>query len=146
MRCNVLISLTFRCDIGQRRPNRGHADTDILMEGYMAVCHNGRPNQQRQPIRVRRVAPNMHGQARVDLEEIWTQACASTRLATTHHPVYTHKIPERRVSLSSIRAYCSRSVQMDLQTLSNLFATTLNPNPNVRKAGELDIRKVHLFP
>ncbi|KAJ8518430.1 hypothetical protein ONZ45_g4489 [Pleurotus djamor] len=31
---------------------------------------------------------------------------------------------------------------MDLQTLSNLFATTLSPDPNVRKAGELQIRKV----
>ncbi|EIM81399.1 ARM repeat-containing protein [Stereum hirsutum FP-91666 SS1] len=31
---------------------------------------------------------------------------------------------------------------MDLQTLSNLFATTLNPNPNVQKAGELEIRKI----
>ncbi|KDQ62833.1 hypothetical protein JAAARDRAFT_30743 [Jaapia argillacea MUCL 33604] len=31
---------------------------------------------------------------------------------------------------------------MDLQTLSNLFATTFNPNPNVRKAAELEIRKV----
>ncbi|KAG5643336.1 hypothetical protein DXG03_001055 [Asterophora parasitica] len=31
---------------------------------------------------------------------------------------------------------------MDLQTLSNLFATTINPDPNVRKAGELQIRKV----
>ncbi|KAF9493565.1 ARM repeat-containing protein [Pleurotus eryngii] len=31
---------------------------------------------------------------------------------------------------------------MDLQTLSNLFATTFSPDPNVRKAGELDIRKV----
>lgn len=31
---------------------------------------------------------------------------------------------------------------MDFQTLANLFATTYDPNPNVRKAGELDIRKV----
>ncbi|THH18363.1 hypothetical protein EW146_g2600 [Bondarzewia mesenterica] len=31
---------------------------------------------------------------------------------------------------------------MDLQSLSNLFATTLNPNPNVHKAAELEIRKV----
>ena len=31
---------------------------------------------------------------------------------------------------------------MDFQTLTNLFATTYDPNPNVRKAGELDIRKV----
>ncbi|KAI0029851.1 ARM repeat-containing protein [Vararia minispora EC-137] len=31
---------------------------------------------------------------------------------------------------------------MDLQTLSNLFATTLDPNPNVRKVAELDIRKI----
>ena len=31
---------------------------------------------------------------------------------------------------------------MDLQTLSNLFATTLNPNPNVHKAAELEIRRV----
>jgi hypothetical protein len=32
--------------------------------------------------------------------------------------------------------------RMDLQTLSNLFATTYNPDPNVRKAAELQIRKV----
>jgi importin-7 len=32
--------------------------------------------------------------------------------------------------------------QADLQTLSNLFATTYNPDPNVRKAAELEIRKV----
>ncbi|EKM79672.1 hypothetical protein AGABI1DRAFT_74786 [Agaricus bisporus var. burnettii JB137-S8] len=31
---------------------------------------------------------------------------------------------------------------MDLQTLSNLFSTTLNPDPNVRKAAELQIRKI----
>ncbi|KXN84333.1 hypothetical protein AN958_12748 [Leucoagaricus sp. SymC.cos] len=31
---------------------------------------------------------------------------------------------------------------MDLQTLSNLFATTLNPDPNVRKSAELQIRKI----
>ena len=31
---------------------------------------------------------------------------------------------------------------MDIQTLTNLFATTYDPNPNTRKAGELDIRKV----
>ncbi|KJA23271.1 hypothetical protein HYPSUDRAFT_40079 [Hypholoma sublateritium FD-334 SS-4] len=31
---------------------------------------------------------------------------------------------------------------MDLQTLSNLFATTYNPDPNVRKAAELQIRKI----
>ncbi|TFK52379.1 ARM repeat-containing protein [Heliocybe sulcata] len=31
---------------------------------------------------------------------------------------------------------------MDLHTLSDLFATTYNPNPNVRKAAELEIRKV----
>ena len=31
---------------------------------------------------------------------------------------------------------------MDLQTLSNLFATTYSPDPNVQKAGELQIRKV----
>ncbi|KAH9949788.1 armadillo-type protein [Amylocystis lapponica] len=31
---------------------------------------------------------------------------------------------------------------MDLQTLSNLFATTYNPDPNVQKAGELQIRKI----
>lgn len=33
---------------------------------------------------------------------------------------------------------------MDIQTLTNLFASTYDPNPNVRKAGELDIRKVSL--
>ncbi|KAK2463383.1 hypothetical protein APHAL10511_004609 [Amanita phalloides] len=31
---------------------------------------------------------------------------------------------------------------MDLHTLSNLFATTLNPDPNVRKSAELQIRKI----
>lgn len=31
---------------------------------------------------------------------------------------------------------------MDVQALSHLFATTYDPNPNVRKAGELEIRKV----
>ncbi|KAJ7274060.1 armadillo-type protein [Mycena rebaudengoi] len=31
---------------------------------------------------------------------------------------------------------------MDLQTLSNLFAATLSPDPNARRAAELDIRKV----
>ncbi|KAJ6622613.1 armadillo-type protein [Mycena sp. CBHHK59/15] len=31
---------------------------------------------------------------------------------------------------------------MDLQTLSNLFAATLSPDPNTRKAAELQIRKV----
>lgn len=31
---------------------------------------------------------------------------------------------------------------MDLQTLSGLFATSYNPDPNVRKAAELQIRKV----
>ncbi|KAJ7464732.1 armadillo-type protein [Mycena galericulata] len=32
---------------------------------------------------------------------------------------------------------------MDLQTLSNLFASTLSPDPNARKAAELQIRKVN---
>jgi len=31
---------------------------------------------------------------------------------------------------------------MDLQYLTQLFATTYDPNPNTRKAGELDVRKV----
>ncbi|KAH7915448.1 armadillo-type protein [Hygrophoropsis aurantiaca] len=31
---------------------------------------------------------------------------------------------------------------MDLQSLSNLFATTFNPDPNIQKAGELQIRAV----
>lgn len=31
---------------------------------------------------------------------------------------------------------------MDLQTLSNLFATTYSSDPNVQKSGELQIRKV----
>jgi hypothetical protein len=35
---------------------------------------------------------------------------------------------------------------MDLQSLSNLFATTYNPDPNVRKAAELQIRKVDYDP
>jgi hypothetical protein len=34
---------------------------------------------------------------------------------------------------------------MDLQSLSNLFATTYNPDPNVRKAAELQIRKVRIW-
>ena len=33
---------------------------------------------------------------------------------------------------------------MDLQTLSNLFATTYSSDPNVQKTGELQIRKVRL--
>ncbi|TRM60552.1 armadillo-type protein [Schizophyllum amplum] len=33
---------------------------------------------------------------------------------------------------------------MDVQTLTTLFATSYNPDPNVRKAGELQIRKVGL--
>lgn len=32
--------------------------------------------------------------------------------------------------------------QMDLESLTRLFATTLSPDPNVRKAGELQIRQV----
>jgi hypothetical protein len=39
-------------------------------------------------------------------------------------------------------SFYTRLVQMDLQTLSDLFATTYNPDPNVRKAAELQIRKV----
>ncbi|TFK27591.1 ARM repeat-containing protein [Coprinopsis marcescibilis] len=31
---------------------------------------------------------------------------------------------------------------MDLQTLTNLFTTTYNPDPNIRKAAELEIRKI----
>ncbi|RXW25385.1 hypothetical protein EST38_g469 [Candolleomyces aberdarensis] len=31
---------------------------------------------------------------------------------------------------------------MDLQTLTNLFATTYNPDPNIRKSAELQIRKI----
>lgn len=31
---------------------------------------------------------------------------------------------------------------MDLQALANLFATTYNADPNIQKAGELQIRKV----
>ena len=31
---------------------------------------------------------------------------------------------------------------MNLESLTQLFATTLSPDPNVRKAGELQIRKV----
>lgn len=32
---------------------------------------------------------------------------------------------------------------MDLETLTRLFTTTLSPDPNVRKAGELQIRQVN---
>lgn len=39
---------------------------------------------------------------------------------------------------------CDWHAQMDLHTLSNLFATTLSPDPNVRKSAELQIRKVHI--
>ena len=35
-----------------------------------------------------------------------------------------------------------RRSQMDLESLTRLFATTLSPDPNVRKAGELQIKKV----
>ena len=34
---------------------------------------------------------------------------------------------------------------MDLQTLSQLFATTYNADPNIRKAAELQIRKVNVL-
>lgn len=38
------------------------------------------------------------------------------------------------------------ALQMDLESLTRLFATTLSPDPNVRKAGELQIRQVsHLL-
>ena len=33
-------------------------------------------------------------------------------------------------------------LQMDLESLTGLFATTLSPDPNVRKTTELQIRKV----
>ena len=33
---------------------------------------------------------------------------------------------------------------MDVQSLSALFATTYNPDPNVRKRAELEIRAVRL--
>lgn len=35
---------------------------------------------------------------------------------------------------------------MDLQALANLFATTYNADPNIQKAGELQIRKVRRGP
>lgn len=34
------------------------------------------------------------------------------------------------------------NAHMDLQTLSNLFASTYSSDPNVQKSGELQIRKV----
>ncbi len=34
------------------------------------------------------------------------------------------------------------SVQMDPQTLTNLFSCTFSPDPNVQKRAELEIRKV----
>lgn len=34
---------------------------------------------------------------------------------------------------------------MDLQALAGLFATTYNADPNIQKAGELQIRKVGLL-
>lgn len=47
---------------------------------------------------------------------------------------------------SSLRLAASTSynvvLQMDLESLTGLFATTLNPDPNVRKVAELQIRKV----
>jgi hypothetical protein len=43
--------------------------------------------------------------------------------------------------LTSTRYYAT--FQMDLKALTSLFATTLSPDPNVRKAGELQIRKVY---
>ena len=36
----------------------------------------------------------------------------------------------------------SNTVQMDLQQLSQLFASTFSPDPNVQKMAELQIRKV----
>ena len=35
---------------------------------------------------------------------------------------------------------------MDLQALAGLFATTYNADPNIQKAGELQIRKVCVAP
>ena len=34
---------------------------------------------------------------------------------------------------------------MDVQALTALFTTSYNPDPNVRKAGELQIRKVRVL-
>jgi hypothetical protein len=34
---------------------------------------------------------------------------------------------------------------MNGEQLANLFATTYSPDPNVRKRGELDIRRVRLL-
>jgi hypothetical protein len=34
---------------------------------------------------------------------------------------------------------------MDLQTLTQLFATSYNADPNVRMAGELEIRKARIL-
>jgi hypothetical protein len=62
----------------------------------------------------------------------------STRLCLLPHQKLT-EISLNRVIIARFR-FCDRT--MDLQTLSNLFATTYNPDPNVRKAAELQIRKV----
>jgi hypothetical protein len=35
---------------------------------------------------------------------------------------------------------------MDLQSLTQLFATTYDSNPNTRKTGELAVRKVRVLP
>lgn len=56
------------------------------------------------------------------------------KLASVESPLYH--------STSGSQLYAHKIAQMDLQTLTNLFATTYNPDPNIRKSAELQIRKV----
>lgn len=60
------------------------------------------------------------------------------------HPLHPRFVGTTRCKQRSILTalFSDRLFRMDLQTLSQLFATTYNPDPNVRKAAELQIRKV----
>ena len=53
-----------------------------------------------------------------------------------------HGTRRRRTQLA-LRAHLH--AEMDVQALTALFTTSYNPDPNVRKAGELQIRKVRVL-
>lgn len=46
------------------------------------------------------------------------------------------------LSFAILACLTTTIAQMDLQTLSTLFASTFSPDPNVQKMAELQIRKV----
>ena len=91
-------------------------------------------------------------------KETRLSSCQNTRLATPVHlqkfwnqlpppPLYIYPSPhDNKVGSGLFFAIwtCSpiTAAQMDLQTLSNLFASTFSPDPNVQKLAELQIRKV----